>query len=367
VASLFSDEFYARVVHYMQPDGLLVQWLQTYETDTQVVASIVKALASHFGTYAIYNLNDTDILILATPGPAFKAPDDRLLQSPLLRAELERIGVRSVAEMQARLIGDNHSLGRVLAAMPVPPNSDFFPFVDLNAVRLRYLDRSAVELVQLTLMPVPFLEFLGAASRGGSTEEPSPHSVLVHDREVRNAMVIRHAVISGKLESLSVSAAASLLLVDMNASRCAEVEGRNAWLRSIRWISDSTASYLSASELKEVWDKVNSTPCYRGISGEHKTWADLYAAVAARDAPAIVQLGTTLLGAGSARSNEELTYLTILVAAAHVRMDELAQARDLLQTHWNLVDHSGKNDFPLRELLVLSQAPRGAHDTVANR
>jgi hypothetical protein len=222
-------------------------------------------------------------------------------------------------------------------------------------------------LVQLTLMPVPFLEFLEGASRGGSTEEPSSHGTLVHDREVRSALAIRRAVISGKLESLSVSGAASLLLVDMSGSRCAEAEGRSAWLRGIRWVSDSTASYLTASELAEVWDKIRSTPCYRDVAGEHKTWADLYAAVAARDAPTIIQSGATLLGGRSDSSSEELTYLTTLVAAAHVRMGELAQARDLLQTHWNLVDHSGPYGLPLRELQVLSQAPRAPRDAVANR
>ena len=49
VASLFSDEFYGQVTHTWQ-DGLLVQWVQIYETDMTVVASIVKALSPHSPT-----------------------------------------------------------------------------------------------------------------------------------------------------------------------------------------------------------------------------------------------------------------------------------------------------------------------------
>ena len=41
VATLFSDEFYGRIVTYLKPDGLLVQWLQIYETDITIIASIV--------------------------------------------------------------------------------------------------------------------------------------------------------------------------------------------------------------------------------------------------------------------------------------------------------------------------------------
>jgi len=41
---------------------------------------VVKALTPHFGAYALYNVNDVDMLIIATRGAALQAPDDRLLQ-----------------------------------------------------------------------------------------------------------------------------------------------------------------------------------------------------------------------------------------------------------------------------------------------
>ena len=68
VATLFSDEFYGRVTQYLTSDGYLVQWIQTYETNVEVIASVIKALAPHFGAYAIYNSDDSDILIIATRG-----------------------------------------------------------------------------------------------------------------------------------------------------------------------------------------------------------------------------------------------------------------------------------------------------------
>ncbi len=58
VASLFSDEFYGRIAQYLRPDGCFVQWVQIYETDVDIVASILKALSRHFGAYALYNTAD---------------------------------------------------------------------------------------------------------------------------------------------------------------------------------------------------------------------------------------------------------------------------------------------------------------------
>ena len=50
VASLFSQEFYRRINRYLKPDGLFVQWLQIYETDMSVVASVLgRTVSQLFG------------------------------------------------------------------------------------------------------------------------------------------------------------------------------------------------------------------------------------------------------------------------------------------------------------------------------
>src|ERR1700722_4964784 len=42
VATLFSDEFYERITHHLTPDGYFVQWMQVYETNIGILASVVK-------------------------------------------------------------------------------------------------------------------------------------------------------------------------------------------------------------------------------------------------------------------------------------------------------------------------------------
>ena len=361
VATLFSDEFYGRITHYLTPDGYFVQWMQVYETNLSVLASVIKALAPHFGAYVLYNVDDLDVLIIATRAPSLGEPDERLLQSPQLRAELARIGVSSVADFRSRKIGDNRTIGPVLESVAVPANSDFFPFVDLNAPRLRYLRTNAMELPALTVLPIPFLELIdGAAPRSataplGATLPPSANSGVVRDRLVQRALDIRRALLSGSADDLDPATARYLWLVGTAADLCATAPARTEWQDAVGKISDDTAAYLNPAELEAVWHQVQASPCYREAAGTNKAWVDLWAAIARRDSPAIVGLGTSLLAPPSADSDSELAYLTTVTAAADVRMGEPARAQTLLRAQWGRFDHTGQFDFALRELNALTR------------
>jgi spermidine synthase len=354
VATLFSDEFYGRIAHYLTPDGYFAQWIQVYETNMDIVASVVKALAPHFGAYALYNVNDVDMLIIATRGPALRTPDDRLLQSPGLRAELERVGVRSAADLSSRQMGDNRTIGPLLQSMSVPANSDFFPFVDLNAPRLRYLKETAIELPALTVLPIPFFELLGGAALPAPTVEPSVNSALYRDRLVQQAIAIRVAASSDNLNEMDPVTARDLSLIDRGRERCATESGQNEWQGAVKNIGDATTAYLSSSELEGIWNKVGSSTCYGEATEVHKTWADLLAAIARRNALKIAEYGTQLLRSQSSKSDDDVAYLTTVTVAALVRMGDLAQARSLLTSQWGRLNHSGRFELALRDLAALT-------------
>jgi hypothetical protein len=244
----------------------------------------------------------------------------------------------------------------LLQTIPVPPNSDFFPYVDLNAARLRYMGENAIELPALTVLPIPFLELLDDSAPRGPTAEPAANSALFRDRLVRRALEIRLAVFSGSLNKLDPLSATYLSRIDMSRDRCAAKEGLDAWKTAVRNISDDTAAFLNPLELEEIWNKVMSSPCYRDVTGEHKTWADLLAAISHRNAPEIVKLGTELLGSHTSHSEDDLAYLTTVTVAAQVRMGDLAQARSLLQAQWHRFNHAGQFDLALRDLAALTRS-----------
>jgi predicted membrane-bound spermidine synthase len=365
VASLFSDEFYGRMVHYLRPDGYFVQWVQIYETDVSVVSSVLKALSRHFGAYAIYNLNDVDILIVAKRTAALPTPSSELFKWPGMRAELERVGVQSLTDLQSRWIGDNRTLGPFFNAQPVPANSDFFPFVDLNASRLRFLGVDALELSRLTMLSIPVQDLLGADAPSGPTLEPSHRSILARHQQVRRALALRRALAGARLDDLDMFSAAAIVVLRTEGAQCDDPHVQEAWKVAARNVGTLTASYLSPVELTDVWRSIRATPCYRAVSGPHKVWADLLAAVAARDAAQIVTIGARLLETPSSISKDERTYLTTVVATAYVRLGQPTQARELLTAQWDQLDHGGELALSLNELLALALA--GDHPALADR
>jgi spermidine synthase len=354
VSTLFSDEFYDRITRYLTPDGYFAQWVQVYETNIGVFASIIKALAPHFGTYTLYNVDDLDILIVATRGPVMGIPDERLLRSSLLRSELERVGIRSVADFQSRKIGDNRTLGPVLESLPVPANSDFYPFVDLHAPRSRYLKENAMELPALTLLPIPFLELVGKSGPRAATAEPSPSSAVLRDGRVLRALDIRRAQASGRLDGLDPASARSLWLVGTEQAACAALPAQAAWADAVRNLSDQTSAYLNAAELEPLWASIVSSPCYHEVGADQTAWVDLFVAVAQRNAPDIVRLATGLLASSTPHSDGEVAYLTTLAAAAYVNLGRGAEAHALLQHQWPRLNHAAPFEFALRDLRALT-------------
>jgi predicted membrane-bound spermidine synthase len=355
VASLFSDEFYGRMVGYLRPDGYFVQWVQIYETDIDVVASIIKALSRHFGAYAIYNLNDVDILIVATRAAALPAPSEQLLGWSLMRAELDRIGVQSLADLRSRLIGDDRIIGPMFNSWPVPANSDFFPFVDLNAPRLRFMQSDALSLTRLTSVSVPVLDLLHANPAAGPTSDPSGQSAVLRDALVRRALAVRRALSGGPLEDLDAATVVNVLLLRTSAPQCADASVQKAWKMAARNVGAMTSAYLSPPELADLWSTIRTMPCYRDAGGPQKAWADLMAAVAARNAAEIATRAAQLLEASSAISRDERTYLTSALTTAYLRLGQMAQARALLAAQWDRLDHAGELALSLRELQALTR------------
>jgi predicted membrane-bound spermidine synthase len=356
VASLFSDEFYQRISQYLNDDGYFAQWLQAYETDITMFASITKALSAHFRSYSMYTLDGVDILIVATRGGSM-SPGDQIFQWPELRSELAHISVHSLPEVLARKIGDDRTLGVLLNVAPVPRNSDYFPYVDLNAARLRYLQTDALDLAHLAILPIPVLNLIENESPPVTTPVPDPKSVIARDRLAGRALKIRNAVLTGSIGSLDTSAASAVAeVIDMSAAGCKDEAGQHVWRLAARRISDLTASFLSPQELKDLWQQAASSPCYRAISGTNRAWVDLFAAVAQRDAPEMIRLGTQLLHTDSGASDdEERAYLVTAMGAAYIHIGEPAQAVAVLDPRANHYTAAEMFSLPLRELRALSR------------
>ncbi len=353
VATLFSEEFYRRIKHYLRPDGYLVQWLQIYETDMSVVASVVKALSAEFGDYAIYNADDSNVLIIAARS-RLQPLTTALFENAVLNAELARVGIQSTQDIVQRRIGDRRTLQSLLQSYPVPANSDYFPFVDLNAARLRYMQSSAIELPSLLTLPLPVAEMLGPRDMKAEYV-PSVNSLLFRDAMVRQSIEIRTAVETMRVDHVGPIAAGAVLLVGTDAKQCGSPVARVAWRRAVREIADLTTPFQPARSLRGVWERVKASPCYASADERDKQWTDLLAAIAARDPVEIGRLGSRLLDHSvQPLTAEERSYILVAVATAYLANDARSGARPLLERELATFEPTELYRLALRQLWALS-------------
>ena len=144
VAGLFSTEFYARVRTYIADDGLLVQWIHYYEFNDDLVVSILKALGPHFRDYAVYSLGNGDGIIVASTATMLPRPDYQRILSGPVGDEVRRVGYRAPFDIALAQIGTRETLAELVNRSAVPANSDYYPYVDLHAVRARFKGEQAV-------------------------------------------------------------------------------------------------------------------------------------------------------------------------------------------------------------------------------
>ncbi len=159
VSTLFTREFYKHLSRHLNSEGVLVQWVQAYETDLRIVATIVKALRTEFNDYAMYYSNEGDLIIVATKEKRLKYNFENLFKSPALKMELAHLSINNVDDVRARLIGDKRTLDNYFTGFHVPINSDFFPYIDIHAARLRFGAGSATALIGIVSNDFPSLNY----------------------------------------------------------------------------------------------------------------------------------------------------------------------------------------------------------------
>jgi hypothetical protein len=103
-----------------------------------------------------------------------------------------------------------------------------------------------------------------------------------------------------------------------------------------------------------MWSRIAATPCYRESGEIQRQWPDLLAAVARRDALAIVRSGTLLLEQPDRTLIVDAEYIVTAVAAAHLQLGDVERARAVLA----LVPLAGASPtyhLPLQQLNALAQ------------
>lgn len=159
VSSLFTTEFYAQAKASLQPAGVLVQWIHTYEFSNELMLSVFKALDSHFACTAVYRMPpaNADIIILASQTPFAPFNLKRLAQIKELSKERQRLNV------PLELVNDQFYITSTRAIRPLltiyDSNSDNFPVLD-NGSEKAFFMKNQVTMFNMWLNNTSMLNAL---------------------------------------------------------------------------------------------------------------------------------------------------------------------------------------------------------------
>lgn len=161
-ASLFTDEFYAFVPRHLAENGLFVQWVQLYEINPELISSILRAMLGHFEDVQAYSGSSGDLILVASPKGRVPALNNYALQEAVLSGELARLGFSSVHDLQDSFVMGRRGLEVYAAINPAQANSDFYPFLQLNAPAARFKHEVVRDFDNVRTAPWPISQALGA-------------------------------------------------------------------------------------------------------------------------------------------------------------------------------------------------------------
>jgi predicted membrane-bound spermidine synthase len=358
VSGLFSEEFYRVIGRHLTENGVFCQWLQLYEIDLNLVVSVLKAVSSSFTDYVIYAANDNDIVIIAKNGSAIANQDFAILKNPKIARSLKRIQVNSGDDLAFRKRGSKQILGDFLKSFPIQANSDYYPILDQNAVRTRFLAADARELLSLACKPLPVLEMM--------TSSPSPrdHTDISHSPDFIDAnagyaaMALRDYYLSGRFAEKY-----SILPADIKENA---VKVRQLFFSECGASSDDRIGniyntialqmipFLHPHELDAVWKKLESGACVQSFTPRDQQWITLFKAVGQRNAAAMASTAKALFEKEQDLQAGPMRYLVASGMLGDLVQGKKEASLSLWQKYQSKGGGKGQQSLFLRLLVALS-------------
>ncbi|RMH15493.1 MAG: spermidine synthase, partial [Acidobacteria bacterium] len=163
IASLFSQEFYRAVARRLAPGGMLLQWLQGYEVDAQVVSMAYATLGSVLPAIESWQVHANDLLLVAGRQPPVHDLERlraRVEEEPYASALDLVWGVEGLDGLYAGYLATPR-LARSLRSAPI--NTDDHPRMEFGFVRnlgregLFFIDdlAAAARLLDAARPPLP--------------------------------------------------------------------------------------------------------------------------------------------------------------------------------------------------------------------
>ena len=333
IASLFTKEFYNHITNYMTDEGLFVQWIQAYEINPQLLFSVLKALKNNFSDFSLYTPNDTDLIIIARNNHTTNRLGTDVFNNGPMEKALANIGVHNMQDIEVRFIADHHILSPLIDKYGQATNSDYFPYLDLNAARARFKQENIHEMARLGSNIIPFIKILSPDHDNKVATNVSGDSSYSQINQVTHqAQNLFHSLGNLDITTPENPVAAKLKLMATLANSCQSINFPKMWIDNLNTLAALTVPYLSPSELHAIWIVI--TPkCNNGLNDDQLNWLELVKALSQRNSESIATYSSILLEQGDYWDIQQQRLLLTAQATALVKLEKFQLAQQLFSQH----------------------------------
>jgi predicted membrane-bound spermidine synthase len=331
VASLFTAEFYEHMRRALRPGGVLVQWVQAYETNDRTIASITNAMSEVFTDFEVFRSN-ADMLFVARADGGVGALRADMFAHPSVRGMLEPLGIRGLVDLETRRIGGKRTLDQLLATTRAPANSDYFPIVESEAAHARFNASTAILPFDVLQLPLPLVDMFERRQWAASDwpAKPGPAAVGRASTSWLAAAAVHALTGQGPPEAvLPPEWLAGVAALHATFVEC--VASPNA--TGLLDVALGTAAVINRSlppeRAAQLWQAIASRPCAMKFP-DRARWLALLHAVASRDSAATASRALTLLELPHTPSQTE--FLVVCAYAGLRSAGRVDEAREFVRS-----------------------------------
>ena len=338
VAGLFSAEFYQHARRHLKEGGLFVQWVQLYEFSPQLLASALEALRPAFSDYVIYLANDGDLVLVAANGGKVPEPQAAAFKNPVFAEMMARFRIRSLDDLNLHRVGSKRIMDAYFRSFGAEANSDFFPIIDLNASKARFMRLRATGTVSLTEAPLPLLDMFepGYAPDPARVTEGSRFGGSLRPLYVAQASAARQYLMSGdggKLDIMFAEHAAQITMMRAALIECRLALPPGMVSPTLAQVARLVNTYLPKDQAMEIWATLRASRCRSKLSVSEREWIALHSAVGARDAARMAPAAMAILDQEKDLSAESRAYALAASMAGYILSGERGLALKAFNQH----------------------------------
>jgi spermidine synthase len=276
VSSLFTYEFYALIKNYLTPNGLFAQWLHTYEIYPYLVASVANSMAKEFKAYEVFFTGNADVIFMASNHANIPTMTEQAFNNTGFIQLMQRIGINNFDELKSKHLANKQLLEPYFASYSVAFNSDFFPVLDLNSERARFVYAADDTLLQLKNSIIPWHSIQNQGYQHDAKNIKS--NPFFSNSTAMQQVYIKYKYLANKENSpnLSIPMLQNLELLTTQDKLCTAAEQHDskyiqAWNNVFLENTFEAISFLNHDQYSVIWNNIKPV-CIGLLDLKNQTW-----------------------------------------------------------------------------------------------